>query len=1021
MVFKKLTFVLIQVSIVIYAIDLHSLPIGFGQNQLSIPFRQIENNDYRVYFDYRTPHEGAMILNSYEGADKILEYWFKTKRSKILPVIVSATTSNASFANFITDVIELQTLGRGDRDFYWHELVHVMTYLHTDSFFGPPGAVIHLPWVPAWFLEGLPEALTQSPGSDLQSSIERFHALTNTWPTFDRIHSLQGSYNSAFHTRGYAASGSFVSWILKKGLEEHHDFLPLLLQTLFKYTQPQFYYKSFNPFNRFLPMDQAFIDLLGANSKDLYEQYKKEAEAYWKKNRLGRFLYETPGDRLLLTHVNEVKTDGHNAYMIFNDKRTWQKEKLIFHNQSGWFHKSEFSSLIFPEKIASLVHHNRAGLNLFVTEDIEPKSGFGDEWIEQFSVQNGQMVSQHLRIPAKGHIRNIKESPSKIIWLEEDKEITRLCFVNKENFQQDHILRSQISCPVIKRQPIRMILLGDEQKEYAALNVFPRSEENVNLSTKVWLAAEEQTLIGNRYNLFTWDTEDESIKSFPYNLGGQPIDFTETGNKKWLLVKGNKRRFLKEIDSLGSCLGEIPLEDFPVSIKGIQDGGIIVTLRENQNYSLIKIHPDALITNACKQTADHNSPMLWALNHPTIHHLKDAIDGTYAWQNTETGTELALIQNRISKEKPLDQGSYFTKGDFRTSEHIEEAKWKPRPILALPWIGADDIYSNQLGVVSVPLMDEMQNETLRATFLVGIESKYPNTDITFESTRFWPTISAGVFRRQIWDGICIDRRTNRKYTSYLDQKGVSSRISFPWHYWRSNFVLYGGMKNSFVEPYWGPCRMKRGHLHEVHVGAGYSRRIDRVSLFGSAQVRGAPAFMNPNYDYNVLSANVDSTIRLPFWSSFMKLGIEGSRTRGKYTRNLQEVYQPLKTFVPGSGGSYNQNSFPLYGYGTLFRIRYGDTKLRFKSSWSAPLIEKIDKFLWIFYLQSLNLTAFYNYGGAWFKDSETFSSRALFAQGYKLDLLFENKGVSFNSSLGSGQVKGENVQIYATIGFDAFF
>lgn len=108
-----------------------------------------------------------------------------------------------------------------------------------------------------------------------------------------------------------------------------------------------------------------------------------------------------------------------------------------------------------------------------------------------------------------------------------------------------------------------------------------------------------------------------------------------------------------------------------------------------------------------------------------------------------------------------------------------------------------------------------------------------------------------------------------------------------------------------------------------------------------------------------------------------QLGSRGRRTRGKGEKTplLREYYQPLKTFVPGGGGGYNRNNFPLAGDGALFSTRYGDTKARSYVNWSKPLIPRLDKLFWIFYLDRLDFSGFFNYGGAWYQHH--FDSRTL--------------------------------------------
>ena len=136
------------------------------------------------------PQEALATLNSLEAARPVLEQWLGHRREDVLPVILSSTTSNASFANFITDALELQTLGQGDRDLAWHEYTHNMMYQHLYNFLGPTGAIVHLPWLPAWWIEGLAEATSQSIGSDWMYSIERLTVLEKDWPAYAKLHSL---------------------------------------------------------------------------------------------------------------------------------------------------------------------------------------------------------------------------------------------------------------------------------------------------------------------------------------------------------------------------------------------------------------------------------------------------------------------------------------------------------------------------------------------------------------------------------------------------------------------------------------------------------------------------------------------------------------------------------------------------------------------------------------------------------------------------------------------------------------
>ncbi len=190
----------------------YALPIGFGRNLRELKYEEIVSPNFYLYFDARTPQEGQAFANAAEAARPIMAKWFKTSRQSPLPIILSATTTNPSFANFITDALELQTLGQGGRDLLWHEYTHNMMYLYLENIFGPTGSIIHLPWLPAWWIEGLAESTSHSVGSDMMYGIERTIALENAWPSYDKLHSL---YSSDFSLVGYGVAGAFVSYILR--------------------------------------------------------------------------------------------------------------------------------------------------------------------------------------------------------------------------------------------------------------------------------------------------------------------------------------------------------------------------------------------------------------------------------------------------------------------------------------------------------------------------------------------------------------------------------------------------------------------------------------------------------------------------------------------------------------------------------------------------------------------------------------------------------------------------------------
>ena len=45
-------------------------------------------------------------------------------------------------------------------------------YEHYHNWFGPADSLIHIAWIPVWFLEELAEAITVSIGSDVQAGMK---------------------------------------------------------------------------------------------------------------------------------------------------------------------------------------------------------------------------------------------------------------------------------------------------------------------------------------------------------------------------------------------------------------------------------------------------------------------------------------------------------------------------------------------------------------------------------------------------------------------------------------------------------------------------------------------------------------------------------------------------------------------------------------------------------------------------------------------------------------------------------
>jgi hypothetical protein len=956
-----------------------ALPIGFGYNQGDLEFIEVRSKNFRVYQDKRAPEDAKLALKSLEAAKPHLERWFQTRRNTPLVVNMSAVSDHASFANFVTDSIELQTLGQGGRDLAWHEYTHSTMYRHLDNWFGPAGAIIHLPWMEAWFLEGLAEAISVSIGSDEQAGIERFQALTNNWPTWDRIHSLYTS--GPFNYRGYATSGAFVSWMLRY---QGADKLPRMLRNFQDSSMPWFWPWALTPFNGFWPMDHALRDMTNKSGKELYEQYKIDATAHWKSvittpilslNAPTEQALESPWlwhgingkPRRTSTPEDAASFQGSQSGNI----RTWISAYFPRANQRRY--KIAFSNA--PAKTPNFLHRS------------------GATWID------GPWISA-----------------KKIHWLETSPQTMRLCEAPQAQFKS-----SAVTCRLDTVIPQRLRYLGSTKDPSGAFTqelVFVRDHE---------------TIKGDQHDLIYVKAHDGSKIVVKTPTGGRPISFASSEKNRWYLVADDAWRHLLRTSPEGQCEGMITLSDFPVRIIDSTTERPYVILYTVDGYQMQSLDPGKFPLQPCRPLTTRTSPLLAAIRSEHSLSLQQAMDRSNTWTSTKTILANSKVNDQKTQSVPNaadktvetnNEISFVDDTKIKTTDATSEsmvrpAKWRGRPVFVFPWIGADDAMGSQVGLISVPLMDEMQNETIRATVLVGIASRFPYQDLTITSNRFLPTWSLSGFRAQTYNGRYKDRTTGLLSSKYLEESGVHGDGSIS-NYWKYLSIdMNWGVKTSHLKPYIGPAK-RVGHLNEVYAGLSTSASNGgRLFVSTSLRARAAPQGMNSVFNYDVLGASLTTGAKIN--DGKIELGLDGSRTRGPKRRDLQEMYQPLKTLIPGSGGGYNQTSYALSQDYGLFTPVFGENQARARLLATHPILKDIDKFTGLVYLSHMDFSGFFNYGTAWRSASTPKKSQLIAAQGYNLDLFMDNKGVNFNLGLGTGQVLGKTWQGYWTFGFDAFF
>lgn len=983
-------------TVLISGQSIDALPLGFGVHQDELEYSQIVDNDFAVYHGKVVPNEGKMIFESLRAAKPVLENWFGVERHRRLNVVMSHVTDGASFANFITDSIELQTLGLGGRDLAWHEFVHATMYRYFDNFLGPPGAILHLPWLPAWFIEGLAESVSMSIGSYAQSGIERYHVLTGAWPDYARLHSLYGK--GGFFLEGYGTAGAFVGYIFRRG---PNQLLKPLMTEFYDLSKPWWWPWTLVPFNGFLPLDAALEKYHGKNAEALFVDYKAAATKYWLSRK----------DLVTLGNYSVPRWQGSTRGLIVDGSEVGLTEatrgvinyRLVQFDQYGWGVKS------LGKQLSRFAQKERDEGTLPFT--------YGPDWARVREVENYKgKLSYRIEIDGKVIRENIQDvwqfvaNGDRLAWMQHDGEATSFCWVLRTS-------KASLEKPDC--------FYASMPKSLDWLGIYAQSKS----VQEVYLAQREQGLTGDRSRIIVWNGSTGKFRELGDLAGvnSYPQSLTRAGKKVWLLAAHSHSQVIRQIDSeTGVCLGEFSPMEYLVGLHGLQNGELVGVIFDGSSQNLLKISDPAKFLHPCKKDAPPTSPLLVAMAKPGIN-FDEALLAAAAWspvENTEKELEKGIEPN-LSAIKAGPADGNWKPFSLAEGQQSSDRKWNARPVLLFPWVGGEDALGAQYGMVSIPLMDDLQNETVRLTVLYGAESKFPSSSLNLVTTRYWPTISLDIFRMQTFNGALVQNQ--RTYPVYYDDVGIKLGSEWQAVLGGESYGLELGTKVSRLQPMWvrddGLADLQGVRVRNViepYINLSSQHRFQIGDLGWNVQGRAAPAGINPYHDYNSLGSDISLGLRT---GSKVKasVGIEGSRTRGKRPHLLREYYTPLKTFVPGSGGGYNQNSFAVAGTGGLFGAQYGDSKGRAKLNLSYPIVEDLNKLLWILYLERIDMSAFYNYGGAWSRASLPKKGQLTPAHGYNVDLQMENKGVRANVGIGVGQVFGDQFQIYMKTGFDALF
>ncbi len=987
-----------------------SLPIGFGRTQGSLNYSELTTDNFYLYHDSDTKSEAKYTLKSLELARPILEEWFGVSRSSPLIVNMSSVTSGASFANFLTDSIELQTMGMIHSSLAWHEYTHALTYARMQDWTGSAATIIHLAWLPSWFLEGLAEAVTVSVGSDIQKGTERFYAMNGSWPSYEKLHKLYDS--SFFSTAGYSISGSFVSYIIYK----YNINVSTLVKDFYWKSMPWWWPYSLIPFLDSLPLDMVLKKHTGKTAEELYEEYKTWAESTWGSQKAYSHLLNHPLDEVRMDDFTRVR-DGKLFYLIKDGSSYYEAGLSTEDLETVKTKKISIKEFVEDpdNKITKSISVPSGKSQRVISKKVQAyvKDKFNKEG---FSGQDLYIITpkKSRQVKRRGRISELYRTSHYLWWEENYKDESKICYLSLSTL-------GKVSCPLKGSEPTRYSIIGNLT-----------GSDSISLS--IWVKQVNQKINGkDEIKLHKIVDGPKNITHFDF-LYQEPMSIAQNPSDKniYMLLSSHSSRPIVKFDSSLSCKETYWYSDTYLSIKHLSGSRFVAkaltpskviytkldlgsTDAEVKDCStLSRQYPSSLslITVALNSTKnDISLNEALSIKHNLIYSDVDKL--------TPESNTLVETLNWGVDAKDLSVDSSTSKVDQQQIDFMQDKPygWRGRLLFLLPWIGANDYQDYyQLGVVGVPLMDHLQNETVYLTALFGIHSLTPDLSLNITSSRFWPVLNLEIFRTLSWDG--WDRYGR---SSYMREIGMNFSSTFVIKHWLTMLSL--GVHLSDLAPYAFASEHISGTFVQPYITLSHMLKLGRLTTSVSNSFYITSKSIGSDFDYNRWKSSLSFSLPVPLYvrTSRFDLSVDYSRTRGNRTRGLQEYARAVKKFMPGSGDSVNNIYLPMNEGGYLFSVQEGNNQVGVRPSLTIPLIEDLETLIRIFYVGRLDFTAFFSYTGAWFGSFSDISKVSMIkAHGYNLNLNFDVKGVNFSSGFGVGQVIGKKMESFGTFGFSSF-
>ncbi|NBO38295.1 hypothetical protein EBU99_06905 [bacterium] len=1064
----------------------HAVPLSFlkqpSGTQADVTWGRLENSRFVVYYDSTQKTLAQHALSAVEDAYPDYSLLLGTRlqnqpnppeldpqnviasRFEKIPVIVSARSDGASFANFIPQTLEIQSTYRPPRALFQHELAHRMMYEHLDLSVGPAGRTFMMAMLPTWWTEGLPEYLTESLGRLETNGYLRAMVLNNTFLSWDRLHAL---YKASGETSilGYATAGKFFKYFLERTPEKN---LRTLHQQL-KYSQliPPFFSGAYLLLHK----------LTGQWPGELYESFKKDITAEVRadlegmpllRNILGaqKVFDQFAADSYLLHGKTLVTPDfatesRAGGLKVFKFKTADQKEfesgalrpLKVKAQDRIYSHHKEWSDGGFWTTSRVKAENRTVGhaVSYYLFKgDLNKISD--DKIISRFDFP---MTSEN----APALVRDIAAIAPEAAAVVTNKDTESKLYILNATLKQ-HVQLAQWSAPTFVRLVRPHDAHAESESSLCAFIIVDQDSEKTSLQRACHGESPKEVIPAGTFVIRSalMLAPDDFVLLVGWNDAQALVRWT----------KGNS----EIISGMADWVDSIEPADTPETL--------MLRVFTGQSNELWKVSLKDLHTSHLAWIANRPETSKWWNLPGYVPYVPPFARYANELRKSLGRPKIAVAENTTIPKNVALNGETDVKSDASKasgqsdSETVSEIPapyrfkhWMTYPNFTPPFLSG--VWN--VGLFSRPFVDEMERFYVQLFGSYMFDSSILPSDrwgleANLYGNRLFDGWKANLFMRPRFNGLaytypcrsekqiltCAENRrsVNSRYVStlLLRETGADARIEHEFLDGNVSTDVHAKVlkidpsssNDTFLDPFWGAQQTVLASVgsslqrplwsrvffdapltslskRDISAGGRISVGVDTTHSLTPAKAGDGSLVSNVSYqNYSVELMN-----QVSYRGQSLSLRNTYSSTGGGSPLNYQEFFQPFKTYVIGTNDGLQNISTSLLGNGLLSYNLVGRAQYRNSLSYSFPIVNSFDTRLGLAYLEGLDGELVLSRGGVSDKYllSETESISTLTAS---MRLNIDVKGYGFYPAILYGKALDKPLwQLFMQLRFDQFW